>query len=90
MGHQTSLQFFTDTAKMALSCPEVIHGVVSPVTGLSSFNLNLGDTTHRLELPVGTYNYHIAGKNGECSLKVKITGKMDTHSFCCGFLVIQN
>lgn len=56
------------------SCPNVIRGVISPVTGLSAVDLTLDDVTHRLELPLGTYNYHVYGKNQNCTLKVEIKG----------------
>ena len=66
--------FLEDTPDIP-SCPDVIRGITSPSTGLSSVDLSLDGTTHRLELPLGTYNYFVFGKTKNCTLKVEIKGR---------------
>jgi hypothetical protein len=55
-------------------CQEVVRGIVSSSTGLSTLDVTLDDTTHTLELPVGVYNYRVNGRNTNCSFKVEIKG----------------
>ena len=51
-------------------------GVASRDTGLSHVEIpTLDGATHKLELPIGTYNYHIYSEDKNCSLQVQIKGK---------------
>ena len=58
------------------NCPKVITGVASRDTGLSPVEIpTLDGATHKLELPIGAYNYHIYSEDKNCSLQVQIKGK---------------
>ena len=53
----------------------MIRALASSDRGLASLDLTFDDATHRIELPVGVYNYHIfrEGKNCSVTIVVKCT-----------------
>ena len=63
------------TAFYRADCPGNITGVVSPRTGLATFDINTGPATHRLNLPVGKYRYQILQDGRNCDLTVSVKGQ---------------
>ena len=63
------------TAFFIADCPGNITGVVSPRTGLATFDLNTGFTTHRFNLPVGIYRYQILQEGKSCDVPVNVKGE---------------
>ena len=63
------------TAFSGADCPGNITGVVSPHTGLATFDLTTGSATHRLNLPVGKYRYQILQDGRSCDLTVSVKGE---------------
>ena len=63
------------TAFSRADCPGNITGVVSPRTGLATFDLITGPATHRLDLPVGIYRYQILQEGKSCDVNINVKGQ---------------
>lgn len=59
-------------------------------THLSSFDLILGNSTHRLKLPVGEYEYETFEHGINCSLTVRVIGgyEKNKYSYILSWLVV--
>ena len=52
----------------------MIRALASSDRGLASLDLTFDDATHRIELPVGVYYYHIFREGKNCSARIVVKG----------------
>ena len=76
----TLFNCLTGTSKLDMTCPDTIREVVSPATGLADVDLTIEGITHRMKLPVGSYQYEIVGGDNPCNVIVEIKGMLIKHS----------
>lgn len=57
-----------------LKCSRYKDGLSSSKTGLGELITKLGDTMHKLSLPIGQYKYQVIQAGDNCTTFVRISG----------------
>ena len=67
------VHFSSDTS-VRTACPDTIREIVSPATGLAVVTLVTDGRTHRIKLPVGSYQYEVYGDDKPCQIAIEVKG----------------